>query len=175
MAALAGAQTVSTQNPDDPRRVEELERANASLRRSARRWRHAFTALAVAGALVGAATRALPGPQDNPPPADAPGPGQEVVIVGDEIVPTYANFARVTATPEEVILDFALNPQPFQAGKQEVHANQRIVVGFYTAKRLLLALGMTLQRHEKTFGSIEIDPRKRAEAAKGKGTRDERS
>ena len=25
----------------------------------------------------------------------------------------YANFCRVTGTPEELILDFGLNPQPF--------------------------------------------------------------
>lgn len=160
------------ENPLDTRRVDALERAQAS----ARRWRRAFTALAVAVVLVGAGSQAWsvgqgPGEQDNAQPQA----GQEVVIVDSSIVPTYANFARVTATPEEVILDFALNQQPFQAGKQEVHANQRIVVGFYTAKRLLLALGMTLQRHEKTFGTIEIDPRKRAEAAKNRNAPDERS
>jgi hypothetical protein len=166
---------VSAQNLDDPQRVRDLEQTNAALRRSIRRWRHAFTALVVAGGLVAAATQAHPTPQESPPQPDNPAPGQEVVIVGDDIIPTYANFARVTATPEEVILDFALNPQPFQAGKQEVRANQRIVLGFYTAKRLLLALGVTLQRHEKTFGPIEIDPRKRAEAAQSKAGRDDRT
>jgi hypothetical protein len=77
-------------------------------------------------------------------------------------MPAYSNFCRVTATPEEVILDFGLNPQPFATGRQEVKANQRIVMNFYTAKRLLTALGMTIQRHEGTFGSIELDVRRRA-------------
>ena len=76
----------------------------------------------------------------------------------------YTNFARVTATPEEVILDFALNPNPFHAGRQEVNVSQRVIVNFYTAKRLLSALAMTLQRHEATFGSIELDVRRRAHA-----------
>ena len=45
-------------------------------------------------------------------------------------LPSYSNFCRVTATPEEVILDFGLNPQPFATGRQEVKANQRIVMNF---------------------------------------------
>jgi hypothetical protein len=86
----------------------------------------------------------------------------EVVVDDSGTLPSYSNFCRVTATPEEVILDFGLNPQPFATGKQEVKANQRIVMNFYTAKRLLTALGMTIQRHEGTFGSIELDVRRRA-------------
>jgi hypothetical protein len=86
----------------------------------------------------------------------------EVVVDDSATLPSYSNFCRVTATPEEVILDFGLNPQPFATGRQEVKANQRIVMNFYTAKRLLTALGMTIQRHEGTFGSIELDVRRRA-------------
>ncbi len=86
----------------------------------------------------------------------------EVVVDDSGTLPSYSNFCRVTATPEEVILDFGLNPQPFATGRQEVKANQRIVMNFYTAKRLLTALGMTIQRHEGTFGSIELDVRRRA-------------
>ena len=73
----------------------------------------------------------------------------------------YANFARVTATPEEVIVDFALNPNPFAQGKQEINVNNRLIMNFYTAKRLLSALAMTIQRHEQAFGQIELDIRKR--------------
>ena len=86
----------------------------------------------------------------------------EVVVNDSSTLPSYSNFCRVTATPEEVILDFGLNPQPFATGRQEVKANQRIVMNFYTAKRLLTALSMTIQRHEGTFGSIELDVRRRA-------------
>jgi len=86
----------------------------------------------------------------------------EVSVDDSATSPTYANFCRVTATPEEVILDFGLNPQPFASGQQEVKASQRIVMNFFTAKRLLTALSMTIQRHEGTFGSIELDVRRRA-------------
>lgn len=102
--------------------------------------------------------------KDAPSP-DAPVQQQvttEVVVDDSATLPSYSNFCRVTATPEEVILDFGLNPQPFAQGRQDVKANQRIVMNFYTAKRLLTALGMTIQRHEGTFGSIELDVRRRA-------------
>lgn len=86
----------------------------------------------------------------------------QVVVDDTGVLPSYSNFCRVTATPEEVILDFGLNPQPFAMGRQDVKATQRIVMNFYTAKRLLTALGMTIQRHEGTFGSIELDVQRRA-------------
>jgi hypothetical protein len=107
------------------------------------------------------------GTGETPP---QPQPQQQVneVFVDDSgTLPSYSNFCRVTATPEEVILDFGLNPQPFATGRQDVKANQRIVMNFYTAKRLLTALGMTIQRHEGTFGSIELDVRRRAGANAG--------
>ncbi len=86
----------------------------------------------------------------------------EVVVDDSGTMPSYSNFCRVTATPEEVILDFGLNPQPFAQGRQEVKANTRLVMNFYTAKRLYAALQMTIQRHEATFGSVELDVRRRA-------------
>jgi Protein of unknown function (DUF3467) len=88
----------------------------------------------------------------------------EVVVDNSATSPTYVNFCRVTATPEELILDFGLNPQPFAPGEQEVKASQRIVKYFFTAKRLLRALGMTVQRQEQTFGAIEMDVNRRASA-----------
>jgi hypothetical protein len=38
---------------------------------------------------------------------------------------------------------------------------QRIIINFYTAKRLLQALAMTVQRHEAVFGVLETDVQKR--------------
>ena len=96
-------------------------------------------------------------PQQDPPAQQT----TEVVVDDSGAQPTYANFCRVTATPEEVILDFGLNPQPFAAGGQIVKANHRIVMSPYTTKRLLAAIGMTIQRHEQTFGAIEVDVNRR--------------
>lgn len=85
----------------------------------------------------------------------------EMKVNENEAHAAYANFARVTATPEEVIVDFALNPNLFATGVQEISVNHRLIMNFYTAKRLLSALAMTIQRHEQNFGNIELDVRKR--------------
>jgi Protein of unknown function (DUF3467) len=96
-------------------------------------------------------------PQRNPQ-----GPQTNEVVVDDSgALPTYANFCRVTATPEEVILDFGLNVQAFTPGSQFVKANHRIVMNVYTTKRLLAAIATTIERHERTFGSIETDVNRR--------------
>lgn len=72
----------------------------------------------------------------------------------------YANFCRVTGTPEELILDFGLNSQP-TGGTTSIEIKQRLVVNYYTAKRLLHALGLSIQRHESAFGALETDVQKR--------------
>jgi hypothetical protein len=89
-------------------------------------------------------------------------PKAEVNVDAAGVQPSYSNFCRVTATPEEVILDMGMNPQPFATGVQQVKANQRVAMNFYTAKRLMIALEATIRRHEQTFGPIELDVRRRA-------------
>ncbi len=105
-------------------------------------------------------------PPSGPESAPAGPPAQqqrtEIILDDKQAHAAYANFARVTATPEEVIMDFALNPNPFMAGKQEISVSQRLIMNFYTAKRLWIALGQTIQRHESTYGSVELDVTRRA-------------
>src|SRR5690606_6815472 len=74
---------------------------------------------------------------------------------------TYANFCRVTGTPEELILDFGLNSQPYGVLSEPVEVKQRIVTNYYTAKRMLQALHLSVQRHEQAFGVLETDVQKR--------------
>jgi len=74
---------------------------------------------------------------------------------------TYANFCRVTGTPEELIIDFGLNPQPIGLPTSPITVTNRIVTNFFTAKRMLLALQTTIHRHEQAFGELEIDVQKR--------------
>ena len=73
----------------------------------------------------------------------------------------YANFCRVTGTPEELIVDFGLNDQPMGAPHDAIIVTQRIIVNYYTAKRLLAALSTSVQRHERAFGVLETDVQKR--------------
>lgn len=98
-----------------------------------------------------------------------PGAGQnQIVRLDDSHAQTcYANFCRVSSTPEEMILDVGLNPHPFGAGEVVVPVTQRIILNHYTAKRLLAALSMAVQRHEQAFGTLEIDVRKRVRTDAG--------
>ncbi len=86
---------------------------------------------------------------------------QQHVIEPESLEPLYANFVRVAGLPEELVLDFGLNPQPFGAKPAPVKVSQRMVMNYFTAKRLWLMLGGFLQRHEQAFGNVEIDVSKR--------------
>jgi len=61
----------------------------------------------------------------------------EMLVHDKDAHAAYANFARVTATPEEVIVDFALNPNPFAQGKQEINVNNRLIMNFYAISTML--------------------------------------
>jgi hypothetical protein len=104
-----------------------------------------------------------PAIEPEAPAADAAQrPQQQQVKVDDShITASYANFCRVTGTPEELIIDFGLNPQPFGIPPDPVIVTQRIVTNYFTAKRMLHALQLTVQRHEATFGVLETDVQKR--------------
>lgn len=78
-----------------------------------------------------------------------------------DLEPLYANFVRVSGLPEEMILDFGLNPQAAGGQPVPVKVSQRLVMNYFTAKRLWMALGAFLQRHEQAFGEIQIDVNKR--------------
>jgi hypothetical protein len=98
--------------------------------------------------------------------ASAPAPaqgqrGQQVNVDDKNVLCLYANFCRVTGTPEELILDFGLNAQPFGVPTEPVEVKQRIVTNYFTAKRMLQALLMSVQRHEQAFGVLETDVQKR--------------
>ncbi len=84
-----------------------------------------------------------------------------VEVSDKEAICTYANFCRVTGTPEELILDFGLNSQPYGVPTEPVEVKQRIVTNYYTAKRMLQALHLSVQRHEQAFGVLETDVQKR--------------
>jgi hypothetical protein len=106
-----------------------------------------------------------PSSEHGSAPAAAPQQPQpqriQVEIDDSKVMATYANFCRVTGTPEELIIDFGLNPQPFGMPTHPIPVSQRIITNFYTAKRMLHALQLTIQRHEATFGVLETDVQKR--------------
>ena len=89
----------------------------------------------------------------------------QINVDDSNVMALYANFCRVTGTPEELIIDFGLNAQPFGTPTEPIAVTQRIVTNYYTAKRLLHALAMSVQRHEQAFGVLETDVQKRASRA----------
>jgi Protein of unknown function (DUF3467) len=94
---------------------------------------------------------------------------QRVEVTDKNAISLYANFCRVTGTPEELILDFGLNAQPFGVPTEPVEVKQRIVTNYFTAKRMLQALHMSVQRHEQAFGVLETDVQKRVIGNRGGG------
>ena len=97
---------------------------------------------------------------------EAPAARQRVAVQVDDSGSScsYANFCRVTGSPEELIIDFALNPQPMGVPSEAIDIDQRVVMNYYTAKRMLAALQMSIQRHEAVFGVLETDINKRVNA-----------
>jgi len=88
-------------------------------------------------------------------------PRVEIQVNDSHAVTSYANFCRVTGTPEELIIDFGLNSQPSGVPSQPIVITQRVVSNLYTAKRLLQVLELTIQRHESVFGALETDVQRR--------------
>jgi hypothetical protein len=86
---------------------------------------------------------------------------------------SYANAFRTNGTAEEVMLDFGLNlvgPPVQQEGKQIpqilFQVNERVVLNYFSAKRLAITLSQLIRRHEEQFGEIELDVAKRTAAGR---------
>lgn len=101
-------------------------------------------------------------------PQQAAAPVQ-IAVDAEGMSSTYTNWYRVTGTPEELILDFGLNPEHGQMPSQPIKLNHRLVMSFYTAKRLLSHLQFAVGRHESFFGVLEIDFQKRIRGVPGMG------
>jgi hypothetical protein len=74
----------------------------------------------------------------------------------------YTNFCRVSVTPEELILDFGLNSQMTPTPTEAIKLTHRVVMNFFTAKRLMNALLGVVSQHENTYGVLELDFQRRA-------------
>ena len=79
---------------------------------------------------------------------------------------TYANAFRTNGTAEEVLLDFGLNlvnPPAKEGDQPEIvfQINQRVILNYYSAKRMAITLSQLIRRHEDQFGELELDVAKR--------------
>ncbi|MDP6544511.1 MAG: DUF3467 domain-containing protein [Phycisphaerae bacterium] len=119
--------------------------------------------------------------KDTPEPAqDAPQAAPEAAPEGQEqqtirvrmdqrdVKTSYANAFNTHGLINEVILDFGLNtpvpPQPDQPPEIMLQITDRIILNYYSAKRLALTLGQLVRRHEERFGELELDDSKRVKS-----------
>ena len=75
----------------------------------------------------------------------------------------YTNFCRVVMTPLERSWSWilCLNPNLAPHPAEAVPLTHRVVMNFYTAKRLLNALAAVVTQHEAGYGALELDFQKR--------------
>ncbi len=99
---------------------------------------------------------------------------QQVRLRMDErnMTTTYANAFRTNGTAEEVMLDFGVNMvNPASQGQETpeivFQVNDRVIMNYYSAKRLAITLSQLIRRHEEQFGELEMDMSKRQAAKKG--------
>ncbi len=105
-------------------------------------------------------------PADADQPQATAEPGQQIQLRVDErnMDTAYANAFRSNGTAEEVMIDFGFNtPNPIQRDKPEIvfQVSNRIIMNYYSAKRLALTLSQVVRRHEEQFGELEMDVAKR--------------
>lgn len=93
--------------------------------------------------------------------AERPAARDEVQGSIANAVRTYAKFCQVTGTPEELNLDFGLNSRPPTVPGEPMAIDARVTLNYFTAKRMMAALYVSLQRFEANFGVLETDVQKR--------------
>lgn len=81
--------------------------------------------------------------------------GQQLDIeISEEVADgTYSNFAIITHSNTEFVLDFIRLMPGVPKGK----VKSRVILAPQHAKRLLMALGENLAKYESQFGEIELD------------------
>lgn len=100
---------------------------------------------------------------------DSVAPRAEVLLDDTAAAAIYANLCRVSSSPEEVVIDLAFDPAPLAEGTRRVAVAHRVVLNHFTAKRLTALLAATIQHHERAFGALETDFRKRVKPGTASG------
>jgi hypothetical protein len=103
---------------------------------------------------------------DEAKPAETGAPSQPQFATDySQLSTVYTNFCRVSVTPEELALDFGLNTQMTPNPTEAIKLSHRVVMNFYTAKRLMNALLGVVSQYENTYGVLELDFQRRARTA----------
>jgi hypothetical protein len=78
--------------------------------------------------------------------------GLQIELAPDKAQGEYANFAIITHSSSEFILDFAR----MLPGLPKAQVRSRVILAPEHAKRLLGALQENIMRYERTFGTIKM-------------------
>lgn len=79
-------------------------------------------------------------------------PTGPVLNIPDGLEPTYANLARISHSPADLVIDFAhLLP-----GETQARVTTRVLMTPLSAKLLLRALTENIARYEAAFGEISV-------------------
>ncbi len=81
-----------------------------------------------------------------------PKPSRPRLIIRPDLPITYANLARISHSPVDVVIDFA----HLMPGAPQTEVSARIVLSPISAKLLYQALGENLARYENAYGEIKI-------------------
>ena len=105
------------------------------------------------------APTALPESQAIPPltaPRAGPAPqaSRTVEIDSTKAQPIFANATRVAPAGRHVVLDFGVKSLP---GDGQATTSVRVYMNYYTAKRMQMAMAMSVERHAEVFGALERD------------------
>jgi hypothetical protein len=74
----------------------------------------------------------------------------------------YVNWFRFTGSAEELVIDLGLTPQLGQMPPTEpIKLTHRLVMSFFTAKRLLQNLHRAVSIYEQAYGVVETDMSRR--------------
>jgi hypothetical protein len=84
-------------------------------------------------------------------PAPKPAPGIPIEIPAD-LVPAYANLARIAHAPAEFVMDFAR----ILPGDSKAVVAARVIMSPVALKLLAQAINENLARYEASFGTVNI-------------------
>lgn len=82
----------------------------------------------------------------------APQPPGPKIIVPEGMEPAYANLARISHSPADIVIDFA----HILPGETTANIRSRVVMTPLSAKLLLRALNENIARYEAAFGEISV-------------------
>src|SRR5512134_3814473 len=82
-------------------------------------------------------------------PSQPPGPK---INIPEGMDPVYANLARISHSPTDIVIDFA----HILPGETTANIRARVVMSPLSAKLLLRALSENLGRYEAAFGEITV-------------------